>query len=214
MKKTLLAYYREFQIPMLYKDTFLIPYYISKKLDLDFEVWATENQSGKDLPSFHRGVTINVIGAAKATNIGILKTLLLAVLRKFHHTNYCFIVECRIAQLFFILFMRLIKPSMKFIIMGDYEPSLAEEILETGYWTECNGIKGKLKKVLLRFTLKPSILCVAQKRSYELVKMLYDKWSWKNIVFMYPCLDDDFLHKSDIIVRDPDDKENIFLYVS
>ena len=213
MKKKLIAYFQVIQTPMLYKDTFLIPYYISKKLGLDMEFWANENQSGSGLPSSHRGVKLNVGAEKKVTKYNILKTLFYSIILRYKQVDAIFFVNGSPIQYLVIIIMRIIKPKLKIVIMGDYEPELAKEILSTSFWTDGCGIKGKLKKILLSMALKPSVLCIAQPQSYKLVRTLYDKWGWNNIVFMYPCLDDEALRDSGIKLNDVDAKENMFLYV-
>lgn len=213
MKKKLIAYFQVIQTPMLYKDTFLIPYYISKRLGLDMEFWANENQSGKGLPSSHRGVNIIVSNGGKTTKYNILKTMLYSIILRYRQIDALFFVNGGLVQYCIIIILRLLKPRLKIVIMGDYEPELAKEILLTGFWTNGCGIKGKLKKIILSIALKPSVLCIAQPQSYKLVRSLYDKWGWNNIVFMYPCLDDEAFLDSGIKLKEAEDKENMFLYV-
>lgn len=212
-KGKLIAYFNEIQITMLYKDSFLIPYHASKRLRLDMEVWSSQNQSSTDLPSVYKGVPIYVSNNDDFSKTRALCTFIKCILCNLRQIEAFFIVNIGILQYVIISLLRLYKPKIKIIIMGDLEPQQAKECTDSEMWTKNNGIKGIIRKIFLNIVLKRSVLCVAQGDSYRYIKSLYNKWGWNKVFHMYPCLDDEAYIDSGIEMRTQRDKENIFLYV-
>lgn len=207
-----IAYFHEFQKMYLYKDLFLIPYYIAKEQGIDLDFCYSYNMANEQIPQEYRGVRLLSAGRER-TNI---------ITRSIDFFHFCTLRARTIRTLFVagvdnfiilqLLIIKCLNSKCKIVVFGDMEADRAKELTKRDF-VMSSGIKGLVKKQLVNLYFRNVIYTVASTTSYLLMKDMFKRNSWTNLVHIYPCLDKELFDAYGLSYRPFKKKENIILYV-
>ena len=208
MKQKLLSYSFFFQEMFLSKDIFLIPYYISKELNLPFECRYCENLGETPISEEYRGVKIKSINS----HFGEFISMLCAIVLKVWGISVLFLHGSSAKHMLIVRIYKFLNPKGKVVIFGDMEAPQARELSENGFLYS-KGIKGRIKSYLTDFFFNHVTYLVANTEAYLIMKDLCDRKGWRGLLHFYPCLDDELVKEYGIQRKNFDEKENIIICV-
>lgn len=208
MKQKLLSYSFFFQEMFLSKDIFLIPYYISKELNLPFECRYCENLGETPISEEYRGAKIKSVNS----HFGEFISMLCAIVLKAWGISVLFLHGSSAKHMLIVRLYKLLNPKGKVVIFGDMEAPQAKELNENGF-IYTKGLKGSIKNYLTNFFFNHVTYLVANTEAYRIMKELCDRKGWKGLLHFYPCLDDELVKKYGIQRKNFDEKENIIICV-
>lgn len=206
------AYFYEFQKMYLYKDIFLMPYYLSKHQHTDLEFCYSHFMGGEELPDVYRGAKIKGDHRASSTKLQRLCDMFRYIVFRARKIRSLFVVGFHIPTILVVMIYKTLNPSGNVIVFGDVEPAMAQR-LEKGDMILSKGMKAWIKKYLYDYYFSRVIYVVPAPYSYSAIKKVFDRKGWRGLVNIYPCLDDDMFDLLQLQHRQFDEKDDIILYV-
>lgn len=207
------AYFREFQKMYLRKDTFLIPYYIAKSINMPLHYYYACNNGNIPLNKVERGVTFYNFNHDKSNELLRLWDLCRCAIIPARKINVLFLVHTSLSNMITTVLFKKINPKGKVIIMGDLDERLAQNLSEHNY-VYSKGIKGWVKKKIVdSFFKNLDVLTVAPNEVFSIFQEMFHRNGWKGIVQCYPCLDEELFNQLALTRKSFDEKENIMITV-
>lgn len=207
-----IAFFYEFQKMYLYKDLFLMPYYIAKQQEMELEFCYSYNMGNEVIPKEYRNVKLHGAERNKANiiqrNIDFFKFCTLKA--KQINTLFTAGVDNLVILQFWII--KHLNPNCNIVVFGDMEPDAAKRLTEHDF-VMSKGINGWIKKKIIDFFFNNVIYTVANNLSYKLMKDMYVRNGWNNLTQVYPCLDNELFDSLGLNYRPFEEKENIILSV-
>lgn len=208
----LTAYFQEFQHMYFNKKTFLLPYYLSKRLGIDFYFYYGHNVGNISIPKLYRGVHMCDYKRKKTTRINMFYDRIRTVLFNAKKTRCLFFIHITTDAMISTFIYKMLNKSGRVVVRADIEGGLATELTKHDF-VFTNGIVGFLKRLLVNFFFENAIVAVGNDDAYEPFSDMYKRHGWKNLVQVYPALDIEEFRKLGLKYRNFEDKEKIFLYV-
>lgn len=211
MKKNV-AYFHEFQEMYLYKDLFLIPYYIAKYEKAELEFCYSYNMGNKEIPERYRNAKLVSAGRVKANKLQRNIDFFRFCTFRAKQINTLFVTGGDFYSMIQLRIIKWLNRSCDIIVFGDMEPEEAKKMTECDF-VFSSGVAGFVKRKLVKFFFNNVIYTVANNPSYHLMKEMCNRNGWKCVRQVYPCLDKELFDQYGLKYRCFEDKENIILSV-
>ena len=216
MKKNsnyLAAYYTDMQEMNLKKDMFLIPYYLSKSLNLPCLYYYGCNIGANPLPEEYRGVRMFDFRHEKLNLKNQFWDMFRCIIMHARSIKVFFTIKLSLPAMIITLLYKELNTQGKVMIMGDMKNPLAYSLVEHDF-VFSTGIKRILKKILVNaFFRKIDIFSVEQKIVYQTLVGSFNKNKWKGLTICHPCLDDELFYSLGLERPTKETKDNIMLTV-
>jgi len=207
------AYFREFQKMYLKKDTFLIPYYIAKQMNVSLQYYYAHDNGNVPLEKVERGVVFYNFNHVKSSKFLEFWDLLRCAIIPARKINVLFLIHTSLSNMIVTILFKKINPKGKVLIMGDLDEKLAQELSEHNY-VYSTGFKGWIKKKIVdSFFHNLDILTVGTNEVLSKFQKMFNRNGWKGIVQCHPCLDGELFDQFGLKRRNSDEKENIMITV-
>lgn len=208
----LTAYFLEFQDIYFHKDSFLLPYYLSKSLGIPCHYYYGHNVGNTPLPSEYRGVKFHDLGHKHMNKAIILYDMFRCVICNARKSKCVFFIHISWLVMLIAFIYRLINPKGKVVVMADLEADLARELASKDF-VYSKGIPGIIKRFLGKQFFKHQIVTIGNLGALHALQEMYKRHGWINLVHVHPSLDNELFESLELKYRRYEKKENIFLYV-
>ncbi len=213
MGKYIVGYCKEFQKMYFTKDVFVIPFYISKLLNLNIKYFYEINIGKDAIPVEYRGTRIKGFGHSKVNDRTVFVDLVRTILFHAKSIKVCFFVHLSHPVMLITILYKILNPQGKVMVMGDMDNTCATRLVEHGF-VFSTGIKGKIKKMLVNaFFRKVDVFSVGEEIVYLTLSGMFNKNKWKGLTICHPCLDDDLFYSLGLQQPTESAKENMMITV-
>ena len=208
----LTAYFLEFQQMYFRKDSFLLPYYLSKSLGIPCHYYYGHNVGNTPLPSEYRGVKLHDYGHKNMNKAIILYDMFRCVIFNARKTQCVFFIHISWLVMLISLIYKCINYKGKVVVMADLEADSAKRLASKDF-VFSKGISGYIKKLLTEHFFKHQIVTIENIGALQALQEMYTRHNWNNLVHVHPSLDNELFESMGLKYRRYEEKENIFLYV-
>lgn len=208
----LTAYFPEFQEMYFHKDAFLLPYYLSKSLNITCHYYYGQNVGNNPLPIEYRGVKLHNYGHRHMNKGLMLYDMFHCVILNARKTECVFFIHISWLVMLIALIYKCINSKGKVVVMGDLEADLAKRLASKDF-VFSKGIPGYIKRFLVKQFFKNQIVTIENIGALHALQEMYRRHGWTNLVHVHPALDNELLESIGLKYRKYEEKENIFLYV-
>lgn len=208
----LTAYCLEFQEMYFHKDAFLLPYYLSKSLNITCHYYYGQNIGNNPLPIEYRGVKLHNYNHRHMNKFIMLYDMFRCVILNARKTECVFFIHISWLVMLIALIYKCINSKGKVVVMGDLEADLAKRLASKDF-VFSKGILGYIKRFLAKQFFKNQIVTIGNLGALHALQEMYNRHGWTNLVHVHPALDNELLESIGLKYRKYEEKENIFLYV-
>lgn len=208
----LTAYYWELQQMILKKETFLLPHYLSKRLDIDFHFYYGYNGDIADLPEQYREAQLHDYKHKHMNHFIMLYDMIRTMLCNASKTKCAFFIHISSFSMAATLLYKVLNSKGFVIVRADLEEEMAK-ILAKHDFVFSKGLLGYTKRKLASYFFKNAIVTVGNYGAYKALHTMYDRHGWTNLLHVHPALDNELFESLGLKYRKYEEKENVFLYV-
>lgn len=208
----LTAYFLEFQQMYFRKDSFLLPYYLSKNLGIRCHYYYGHNVGNTPLPSEYRGVKFHDYGHKHMNKVIMLYDMFRCIILNARKTQCVFFIHISWLVMLIAFIYRCINSKGKVVVMADLEVDLAKKLASKDF-VFSKGISGYIKRFLSKQFFKNQIVTIENIGALYALQEMYTRHGWTNLVHVHPSLDDELFESMGLKYKKYEEKENIFLHV-